>query len=70
VAGLVDEGVILNSQEPGARVRALADISAWFGEQGCETLVRGLDKQALKNLAAAGNRYGIDAEMSRYFAEN
>jgi murein DD-endopeptidase len=67
VAGLVDEGVILNSQEPGARVRALADISAWFGKQNCETVVRGLDRKALEQLAAAGNRYGLDAEISRYF---
>jgi murein DD-endopeptidase len=69
VAGLVDEGVILNSQEPGARVRALADISAWFGRQNCETLIRGLDKQALIKIAAAGNNYGPDAEISSYFEE-
>jgi murein DD-endopeptidase len=67
VAGLVDEGVILNSQEPGARVRALADISAWFGKQDCGTVVRGLDRKALEQLAAAGNRYGLDAELPRYF---
>jgi murein DD-endopeptidase len=67
VAGLVDEGVILNSQEPGARVRALAGISAWFGKQGCETVIRGLNREALAELAAAGNRYGPDGEISRYF---
>jgi murein DD-endopeptidase len=67
VAGLVDEGVILNSQAPGARVRPLAEISAWFGGQDCETVIRGLDKQALIKLASAGNRYGLDAEISRYF---
>jgi murein DD-endopeptidase len=70
VAGLVDEGIILNSQEPGARVRALADISAWFGKRDCETVVRGLDRKALAQLAAAGNRYGLDAEMSKYFENN
>jgi murein DD-endopeptidase len=69
VAGLVDEGVILNSQEPGARVRSLAEISAWFGKQNCETIIRGLDKKALEQLSAAGNRYGLDAEIFRYFEE-
>jgi murein DD-endopeptidase len=67
VAGLVDAGVILNSQESGARVRTLADISAWFGGQGCGTEIRGFDKAALAGLAAAGARYGLDAEFARYF---
>jgi murein DD-endopeptidase len=67
VAGLVDEGVILNSQEPGARVRSLADIASYFARQGCGMEVRGLDKTALAGLAAAGARHGIDAELGRYF---
>jgi murein DD-endopeptidase len=67
VAGLVDDGVILNSEEPGARVRVLADVSAWFKKDGCETAIRGLDREALKKLSASGNRYGLDAELSRYF---
>jgi murein DD-endopeptidase len=67
VAGLVDEGVILNSQEPGARVRSLADISQWFAGQGCGTEIRRLDRNALAGLAAARARYGLDAELARYF---
>jgi murein DD-endopeptidase len=68
IAGLLDDGVILNSQEPGARVRTLADISAWFEKQGHTVFVRGLNRDALAALAKdARNRNGLDAIFSRYF---
>ncbi|MDR1862886.1 MAG: C40 family peptidase [Treponema sp.] len=67
VAGLVDEGVILNSQEPGARVRELESVSAWFWNKGSSTAVRGLDRGAFAKLAGAGNAYGLDSEWGNYF---
>jgi hypothetical protein len=59
VARLVDEGVLLNSQEPSAWMRALKDIQAAFE--------RGLDREALARLAKSGALYGIGGEWARYF---
>lgn len=67
VAGLVDEGVLLNSQEPSARVRALRDVQAAFEREGAAMEVRGLDREALARLATGGARHGIDGELARYF---
>jgi murein DD-endopeptidase len=67
VAGLVDEGVVLNSQEPWARVRTLTDMAAWFWERGSVMAVRGLDRGALEELAAEDAVYGLDGEFSDYF---
>jgi murein DD-endopeptidase len=73
VAGIVEEGVMLNSQEPsnqrfGARVRRISDVSDWFRRNGHETAVRGLDREALARLAAEGKtRYGLDSEWENYF---
>jgi murein DD-endopeptidase len=67
VAGLVDDGVILNSQEPGARVRALRDMSAWFErETKAVTVIRGLDRKALLSLSDGGGRFDLDTELNRY----
>jgi murein DD-endopeptidase len=67
-AGLLNDGVILNSQEPGARVRNLAEVAASFERQGCTMAVRGLDRKALLSLAEGGKtRYGLDGSFSRYF---
>jgi murein DD-endopeptidase len=67
-AGLVDEGVVMNSGEGGARVRTLTDMAAWFWERGSSTELRGLDRAALAELAGEGKtRYGLDGEFSRYF---
>jgi murein DD-endopeptidase len=68
VAGLVDDGAILNSQEPGARVRVLRDISAWYEREGSACVIRGLDRGALERLAREENtRYGLDGELSQFF---
>lgn len=68
VAGLVDDEVILNSQEPRARVRSLASISAWFKSSGCSTQVRGLDRGNLEKLAREGKTlFDVDGELARYF---
>ncbi|GHV96503.1 hypothetical protein AGMMS50293_28230 [Spirochaetia bacterium] len=68
VAGILEDGVILNSQEPYAKVRRITEVSDWFQKQGHEVVVRGLDREALVRLAKDGKTaYGLDAEFSRYF---
>ncbi|MFP3041632.1 C40 family peptidase [Treponema primitia] len=68
VAGLVNDGIILNSQEPGAQIRQLEDIARWFTRQGCTLVVRGLDPAALRRLAGEGKTVsGLDGEWGRYF---
>jgi murein DD-endopeptidase len=73
VAGILDEGIILNSQEPYAKVRRITDVSDWFQRKGHEVAVRGLDREALARLASdfqsveGKTRYGLDGEFSKYF---
>jgi murein DD-endopeptidase len=68
VAGILEDGVILNSQEPYAKVRRISDVSGWFQRNGHEAAVRGLDRGALEKLAREGKtRYGLDSEFSKYF---
>ena len=68
VAGFVDDGVILNSQEPYARVRRINDVSDWYQRNGHEVFVRGLDREALARLAREGKTvYDLDPEFKRYF---
>jgi murein DD-endopeptidase len=78
VAGILEDGVILNSQEPsnqrfGARVRRITDVSDWFQRNGHEAAVRGLDREALAKLASdfqsveGKPRYGLDSEFFQYF---
>jgi murein DD-endopeptidase len=68
VAGILEDGVILNSQEPYAKVRRITDVSDWFQRNGHEVAVRGLDREALAKLAREGKtRYGLDNEFSQYF---
>jgi len=68
VAGILEDGIILNSQEPYAKLRRIADVSDWFQKSGHEVVVRGLDREALSRLAGEGKtRYGLDSEFSRYF---
>jgi murein DD-endopeptidase len=68
VAGFLEDGVILNSQEPYARVRRVVDVSAWFEKSGHEVAVRGLNREALARIAGEGKtRYGLDGELGRYF---
>jgi murein DD-endopeptidase len=68
VAGILDDGIILNSQEPYAKVRRITDVSDWFQRNGHEVAVRGLDREALAKLATEGKtRYDLDGEFSRYF---
>jgi murein DD-endopeptidase len=69
VAGILEDGVILNSQEPYAKVRRINEVSDWYQRNGHEVAVRGLDRGALARLAVEGKtRYDLDSEMSRYIA--
>jgi murein DD-endopeptidase len=68
VAGIVDEGVILNSQEPFAKVRRINEVSDTYQRQGHEVAIRGLNREVLARLAVEGKTvYGLDAESKRYF---
>jgi murein DD-endopeptidase len=68
VAGILEDGIILKSQEPYAKVRRITDVSDWFQRNGHEAAVRGLDREALARLAAEGKtRYSLDGEFSNYF---
>jgi murein DD-endopeptidase len=67
VAGVLEDGIILNSQEPYAKVRRVTDVSDLFQRNGHEVAVRGLDRGALERVAGEGLRYGIDPEFGRYF---
>ena len=66
VAAFVDDGVILNSQEPYAKVRRINEVSDWYQRNGYDVAVRGLDREALAKLA--GNAvYDLDADFKHYF---
>jgi len=68
IAGILDDGVILNSQEPSARVRRINEVSEWYQREGHEVYVRGLDREALARLARDGKTaYDLDQEFQRYF---
>jgi murein DD-endopeptidase len=73
VAGILEDGIILNSQEPYAKVRRITDVSDWFQRNGHEAAVRGLDREALAKLASdfqsveGKTRHGLDSEFSQYF---
>jgi murein DD-endopeptidase len=68
IAGIVDDGVVMNSQEPSAKVRRINELSDSYQKEGHDVLIRGLNREALARLAAEGKSvYGLDAEFSRYF---
>jgi len=68
IAGIIGDGVILNSQEPYAKVRQIYEVSDWYQKEGHEVLIRGLNRDALEKLAKEGKtRYGLDGEFCNYF---
>ena len=68
IAGFVEDGVILNSQEPYAKVRRVMDVSSWFQSQGYEVAVRGLNREALVRLAGEKKTvFDLDSEFKNYF---
>jgi murein DD-endopeptidase len=68
VAGFLDDGIILNSQEPYARVRRISDVSDWYQRNGFEVAVRGLNRDELERLAKEGKTvYDLDPEFGQFF---
>ena len=68
IAGILEDGVIMNSQEPFAKVRRIDEVSSWYQKEGHDVLVRGLDREALAKLAGERKTvYGLDAEFNRFF---
>ena len=68
IAGFIDDGIILNSQEPYARVKHITEVSNWFQREGYEVYVRGLDREALARLARDRKTvYGLDEEFKHFF---
>jgi murein DD-endopeptidase len=65
MAGILDDGIILNPQEPCAKIRRLPDVSDWYRRNGYEVDTRGLDRDAL---AGEGKTvHGLDSEFGKYF---
>jgi len=68
IAGFVDDGVIMNSQEPYARVRRINELSDWYLRNDYEIYVRGLDRDALARMAGERKTvHGLDPEFGNYF---
>jgi murein DD-endopeptidase len=68
VAGFLDDGIILNSQEPYAKIRRISDVSDWYQRNGHEVAVRGLNHEALERLAKEGKTvYDLDPEFHNFF---
>jgi murein DD-endopeptidase len=68
VAGFVDDGIILNSQEPYARVRRITEVSDWYQKNDHEVYVRGLDRAALEKLAREKKTvYDLDKDFQHFF---
>jgi len=68
IAGFIDDGIILNSQEPYARVKHITEVSNWFQREGYEVYVRGLDREALARLAGEKKTvYDLDKEFKDFF---
>ena len=68
IAGVLQDGIVFNSQEPYAKVRQIADVSNWYQNNGHEADVRGLDREALVRLAREGKTvHELDPEFWKYF---
>jgi murein DD-endopeptidase len=68
VAGILDDGIILNSQEPYAKVRRINELSDWYQRNGHEVAIRGLNREALERLAKEGKAvHDLDTEFWKYF---
>ena len=68
VAGILDDGIILNSQEPYAKIRRINEVSDYYQRNGFEVAVRGLDREALEKLANEKRfQNDLDPEFWKYF---
>ena len=66
-AGILENGIIFDQQEPYGRVRQIVDVSNWYQQNGYEVAVRGLNREALERLAREKVVYDLDPEFHRYF---
>ena len=68
IAGILENGIIFNSQEPYAKVRQITDVSNWYQNNGYEVAVRGLNRETLERLAKEGKTlHSLDREFYQYF---
>ena len=68
IAGILEDGIILNSQEPYAKVRRAIDVIDWYQRNSHEVVIRGLNHEALAQLAKEGKTvHGLDSEFWKYF---
>jgi murein DD-endopeptidase len=68
VAGILEDSIILNSQEPYAKIRRITDVSDWYQRNGHDVVIRGLDREALARLASDGKTvFGLDENFWKYF---
>jgi len=69
VAGIVDDGVVVNAQEGGARVWPLREVAAALLRDGAELVVRGLNRDALGKLAREGaGQDSLDPAFWNFFS--
>jgi murein DD-endopeptidase len=69
VAGIVGEGIALNSQEGGAKIMRLESLGTWFRNKGCSMEVRGLNRCVLAALAKdVTMRTTLDKEFGEFFS--
>jgi len=70
VAGLIGDNVIFNAVEPYAEIRTLESVKLEYGFKGCDTVIRGLDMQALKTAHRDGtDLFGLDAELEQFMTK-
>ena len=68
IAGILENGIIFNSQEPYGKVRQIVDVSNWYQNNGYEVAVRGLNREVLIRLARERKTvYDLDPEFQSYF---
>jgi murein DD-endopeptidase len=67
VCPFVGDNVVLNSEEGGAKVKALESVNRWFEKRHCKMYQRSLDRAALEKMAAEGAVSGLDGGFWEYF---
>ena len=56
--------------EPYAEIRTLESVKLEYGFKGCDTVIRGLDMQALKTAHRDGtDLFGLDAELEQFMTK-
>ena len=68
VAGYVDDGIILNAEEPVSRIRSADSTIRWFQARGFDAVVKGLSHSVAGILSGQGTAfYGVDPEIKELF---